>query len=283
MKISDILAKSRYQLEKSGVSSSKLDSLILLAHALSFSKEQIIFNPDLELNENQQNNFFQLIDQRCKRQPVSQIIGRREFFGREFLVTSDVLDPRPDSESLIGLITEKFLNQNQKLNILEIGSGSGCLIITTLLIYKESIGTALDISQKALKICNKNAQTHKVTERLKLTESDIFTQLVQDKKFDLIISNPPYIPSSDIDNLEAEVKFFEPRIALDGGFDGLDFYRRIAREASIFLSKNGRIILEIGYGQKDEIIEIFSEEFLFEEAKKDLASVDRALSFRKKF
>ena len=121
-------------------------------------------------------------------------------------------------------------------------------------------------------ICNKNAQTHKVTERLKLTESDIFTQLVQDKKFDLIISNPPYIPSSDIDNLEAEVKFFEPRIALDGGFDGLDFYRRIAREASIFLSKNGRIILEI-----------FSEEFLFEEAKKDLASVDRALSFRKKF
>ena len=259
MKISDILAKSRNQLEKSGVSTNKLDSLILLTHALSVSKEQIIFNPDLEIDLSQQNKFFNLVDRRSNREPISQIIGNREFFGYDFYVTNKVLDPRPDSESLIELVLKKFTDKTQKLEILEIGTGSGCLITTLLLLYKASHGTGLDISSEALEICQKNSEFHAINHRLKLIESDLFLSLSKNKKFDLIISNPPYIPSQEIENLEAEVKIFEPRIALDGGADGFDFYRRTADEAQNLLLKDARIILEIGFGQKDEIVKIFTK------------------------
>ena len=177
MKISDILARSQNQLEKSGVSNSKLDSLILLTHALSVSKEQIIFNPNLELDQNQQQQFFSLVERRSKREPISQIIGKREFFGQDFLVTHDVLDPRPDSESLIELVLKKFPDKNQKLEILEIGTGSGCLITTLLLHYKTAHGTGVDISTEALKICQKNSETHQVSNRLQLKNSDLFSSL----------------------------------------------------------------------------------------------------------
>jgi release factor glutamine methyltransferase len=252
----------------------------LLTHALSVSKEQIIFNPNLELDQNQQQQFFSLIERRSRREPVSQIIGKREFFGQDFLVTHNVLDPRPDSESLVELVLKKFPNKNQKLEILEIGTGSGCLIITLLLLYKSARGNGVDISSAALEICKKNSTTHQINDRLDLQESDLFLSLNKNKKFDLIISNPPYIASQEIENLEVEVKKFEPRIALDGGLDGLNFYRRIAVKAQDFLLENGRIILEIGFGQKDEIVKIFTENnFVFEELKHDLAGVERALSF----
>ncbi len=281
MKISDILAQARSQLEKSGVSNSKLDSLILLTHALCVSKEQIIFNPDLVLDQNQQQRFLSLVERRSKREPISQIINKREFFGHDFVVTSDVLDPRPDSESLIELVLKKFPDQAQKLEILEIGTGSGCLITTLLLLYKSAQGSGVDISDAALKICQKNSELHQINDRLNLTKSDLFLALSQNKKFDLIISNPPYIQSQEIETLEAEVRIFEPRIALDGGPDGLDFYRRIAAEAGNFLQESARIILEIGFGQQGEIVKIFTENnFIFEESKQDLAGADRALSFR---
>ncbi|MDX2083733.1 MAG: peptide chain release factor N(5)-glutamine methyltransferase [Rickettsiales bacterium] len=285
-KISDVLAQARNQLEKSGVSNSKLDSLILLSHAFSFSKEQIIFNPDFELDKNQQEKFFALIDRRAKREPVSQIINNREFFGYNFFINAEVLDPRPDSESLIELVLKKFPPQElqqkkQNLKILELGCGSGCLIITLLKLYQTAKAKAIDISAEALKICQKNSILHKVENHLQLLQSDLFTKLKHDEKFDLIISNPPYIKTAEIETLADEVKNFEPRIALDGGFDGLDFYRKIAAEAGNFLLPNARIIIEIGFGQKEQIIEIFSaEKFIFEQAQNDLSSIARALCFK---
>ncbi|NBV06713.1 MAG: peptide chain release factor N(5)-glutamine methyltransferase [Proteobacteria bacterium] len=283
MKISDILAQARIQLEKSGVSSSKLDSLILLAHALSFSKEQVIFNPDFNLDQNQQDKFFSLINRRTKREPVSQIIGKREFYGRDFLVTSRVLDPRPDSEILIELVIKKLSPQIfSQINILELGSGSGCLIITLLILYKKAQAFAVDISSDALEICKRNSAFHQVYERLQTIKSDLFAALDPDKKFDLIISNPPYIKSQDILNLEDEVKKFEPHLALDGGADGLDFYRRIAQEAFSFLQANGYLIVEIGFDQKEKVIKIFSDKKLtFIESKPDLSGIQRALCFQK--
>jgi release factor glutamine methyltransferase len=318
MKISDILAQAKGQLENSGVSSSRLDSLILLSHAfflcgLPFSKEQVIFNPDLKLDLAQQQSFFDLVKRRCNREPISHIIGRREFYGRDFIVNKDVLDPRPDSESLIELVLEKFPQKNQPIRILEIGSGSGCLIITLLKELSGAQAITLDISETALAVCKKNADLHKVRERLQILHSDVFSAFqkqqilkqIQDNgdnedslnhhpevvaeaidnpstKFNLIISNPPYIDSETITTLQPEVRLHEPITALDGGIDGLDFYRRIALEAESFLCKNGKIILEIGFGQKEGVEKIFIKNgFSLEEVKKDLAGIERALCFAK--
>lgn len=311
MKISDALALGRDQLEKTGVSSSKLDSLILLSYALSFSsvlfsKEQIIFNPDFILDEKQQELFLSFIERRVSFEPVSHIIGKREFYGRDFIVSKDVLDPRPDSESLIELVLKNFPDKNQKLNILEIGVGSGCLIITLLKELQNAYGVAVDISEAALEVCKKNSNFHEVQGRLQFLKSDVFDNVSSiilplregrrtsfarqlplrvgvmecREKFDLIISNPPYIESAEIEELQPEVRIYEPRIALDGGLDGLDFYRRIASEAKNFLNKNGKVIIEIGFGQADQIREIFANnDFEFLESKFDLGGVERALMF----
>lgn len=282
MKISDALLKAKDDLDVSGVSNGKLDSLILLAHTIFFSKEQIIFNPSFELNLEQQKSFFDLIARRTKREPTSQIIGKREFFGEEFFISKDVLDPRPDSESLIELVIKNFSDKTQKLKILELGVGSGCLIITLLKAYKEACGVGIDISDMALKICHKNSEIHCVQNRLQLQKSDLFTMINLSEKFDLIISNPPYISSQEIQTLEPEVRIYEPRIALDGGIDGLNFYRQIAAEAKNFLAKNGKIILEIGFGQREAVIEIFTaKKFSFLESRPDLSGIERALFFER--
>lgn len=298
MKISEALSQARSQLENSGVSNGKLDSLILLTHALCVSKEKVIFNPDLELDLDQQQNFLSLISRRSKREPISHIIGKREFYGRDFIVTSDVLDPRPDSESLIELVLDKYSLKNEKINILEIGSGSGCLTISLLKELKSSKAVVLDISEKALRVCYSNAQSHDVLDDLQLYKSDVFdveSSLSKSDdilnflpyedgvlgKFDLIISNPPYIESQEIEKLQTEVKEYEPRMALDGGIDGLDFYRKIADESKDFMTDDAKIILEIGFGQRDDVENIFVEKgFVLEDIKKDLPGVERALCFK---
>ena len=150
-----------------------------------------------------------------------------------------------------------------------------------LRLYKNSTAISVDISKKALEIASQNACKHKVEDRLQLIESDLFANL-KNKKFDFIISNPPYIPSKEIENLQEEVKKYEPRIALDGGLDGLDFYRRIANNSADFLNENGGVFLEIGFGQEDEITKIFQQNnFYLIAAKPDLSSVIRGLYFKK--
>lgn len=318
MKISEALSQSRKDLDIKGVRNSKLDCLILLTHALCCSKEYIIFNPDAELNIEQQEVFLKMVKRRAAREPVSHIIGKREFFGEDFFVSCDVLDPRPDSESLIELVLENFLQKNNQLKILELGVGSGCLIITLLKAYKSALGVGIDISEKALKIAEKNTAIHQVQDRLQLLQSDLFSALniskqVQDDdidslkispffftrhsefdsgsmrsqsaenflKFDLIISNPPYIASQEIENLEPEVKTYEPLLALDGGVDGFDFYRKIAAESKNFLKENGRVILEIGINQQEKIIEFFTKNgFQLIEMKPDLSGIIRSLCFK---
>jgi release factor glutamine methyltransferase len=282
VKISDALLKAKDDLDASGVSNGKLDSLILLSHTIFFSKEQIIFNPNFELNLEQQKSFFDLIARRVKREPTSQIIGKREFFGEEFFISKDVLDPRPDSESLIELVLKNFSDKTQNFRILELGVGSGCLIITLLKAYKEACGVGIDISEMALKICQKNSEIHHVQNRLQLQKSDLFTMINLSEKFDLIISNPPYISSQEIQTLEPEVRIYEPRTALDGGIDGLNFYRKIAAEAKNFLAKNGKMALEIGFGQREAVVEIFTaNKFSFLESRQDLSGIERALFFER--
>lgn len=288
MQISQILKEARLLLDKNldnnSLNNSKLDSVILLSHALNlcglnFTKDKVLLNYDFNLDQQQIETFLKLVKRRSKHEPTSHIIGNREFFGYDFIVTKDVLDPRCDSESLIEFVQNRF-NSNDKFNILELGAGSGCLTITLLKLYNKAQATAIDISHKALEICYKNAIKHRVKSRLQIKNSNLF-DILKNQKFDLIISNPPYIASEEIKDLQKEVQLYEPKIALDGGDDGLDFYRKIANDAAKYLKKNGEIILEIGYQQQNQIIEIFKEKgFNLAATKLDLAAIVRNLCFK---
>jgi len=277
-KISQILLESQKELADCGLSNSYLESLILLGHILEYSKEQIISNSNQEIDIDKLQEFSSLIKRRKNREPISHLINKREFYSLDFFVNEDVLDPRGDSESLVELVFDVYKDRSQKLDILEIGVGSGCLIITLLTKYLKASGVALDISEKSILVAKKNAKTHQVLNRIDFKISDIFSNA--NSKFDLIISNPPYIKSDDIENLQDEVRLYEPKGALDGGKDGLDFYRKIALNARAFLKTGGNIILEIGMNQDKDVIDIFKKQgFDLVGVKKDLSSITRSLCF----
>jgi len=280
MNIGLALSQAKQRLKGSGIVSFNIDANLLLCHTLNKSKEFIIFNPEVNISTQQSSDFEELIARRQKYEPISHILQKREFYNRDFLVTKNVLDPRADSESLIEYVLNYF-RDDKKLELLEVGVGSGCLIITILSELKNSNAKAVDISNKAIEVAKKNSSAHNLGGRLEIIESDLFTNISIEEKFDIIISNPPYIKSADINNLQDDVKNFEPLMALDGGEDGLDFYRRIAQESQKHLNKDGSIILEIGAGQEKEIEEIFQENgFNFINSKKDLASIIRVLHFK---
>jgi release factor glutamine methyltransferase len=279
MKIAAALVLAQNKLQQSNINSAAIDSLALLCYSTGFSKEEAIFNPNLELTKKQLDDFWSAIARRQRREPVSHILSRREFYGLDFFVSRDVLDPRPDSESLIELIQEIFLDKNQKLEFLELGVGSGCLSISLLKNFSNAAANGVDISLAALEIAQKNANIHQVQNRFQLKKSDLFAA-IEAKKFDLIISNPPYIEAAQIENLADEVRLFEPRLALDGGIDGLDFYRRIAKESANFLKPAGFVAVEVGHDQAQKVVEIFAQYQLgLKKIKRDLAGVDRALCF----
>jgi release factor glutamine methyltransferase len=269
-------------LQKNSVASPILDARILIQHVTSLSREDVIFKAlQINLSENQQKKYFDLIDQRAKKIPLTHLTNNREFFANNFYVDENVLDPRPDSEALVEMVIEKF-NKFSTLNICEIGCGSGCLIISLLRHFENCLGLALDISNKALVIAQKNADTNQILNRINFIQSDLFKNLQNDQIFDIIISNPPYIPTNDIENLQDEVRLYEPRIALDGGLDGLDFYRKIAEQSQKFLKNNGDIFLEIGCNQHQDVKNIFeNNNFKYIDFKKDLSGIIRILQFQK--
>ncbi len=287
MKISQALQVAQKKLQEKNIDNPAFEALILLMSSTSFTKEKIVFNPDLLLEKNQENDFFAKISRRQNREPVSHIIGKREFYGYDFVVTKNVLDPRPDSEALVELVLENIANKTQELKILELGVGSGCLTISLLKNLPNASATGVDISPKALEIAQKNAANNQVENRFKLLESNLFSALEVEaaqkraaQKFDIIISNPPYIPAAEIENLSDEVRLFEPRLALDGGIDGLDFYRQIAAQAKNFLTPQGLVFLEVGHDQSRQVSEIFAaQEFEARAIKRDLAGFERALMF----
>jgi release factor glutamine methyltransferase len=285
MFISEALFLAENILKQQGVNSYRIDALLLLCYCLSFTKEQVIFNSKFTLSLQQQQDFFSLIRRRSNREPISHIVGCREFFGIEFTVDSNVLDPRPDSEALIELVLERIVDKKSHLNILELGVGSGCLILAILKNFPNSFGVGVDISDKALNIARQNSVLLDLSGRVKFLESDWFSSLKNDtdlkNSFDLIISNPPYIPTNDIKFLQKEVRVFEPKLALDGGESGLDCYLQIAKDVKSFLKKDGILVLEIGQNQEQDIIRIFEGSGLkFVISKKDLAGIVRCLMFK---
>ena len=275
MNINSVIRNGSKILSKNSILSAELDSEILMAKTIKKDRNFILLNSDNILNKNDINYFFDLIEKRSLGNPISYLINKKFFWNSEFFITNDVLIPRPDTE----LVIEKVLNltkQKNKVNILDIGVGSGCILLSILNERKNFNGTGIDISKKCLKITKINADKLKVSNRIKLFKSDV------DKfnlgKYDLIVSNPPYIKKYKIKYLEKDVAQYEPKLALDGGLDGLSEIRKVVKKSSELIKKNGKLILEIGFDQKNKVIKILNKEgFYINSTQKDLAQNFRCI------
>lgn len=271
-------------LKLSRISGANIESNILISHFLHLSKEEIILKgQDIYPDKESLANIKIAINRRLNGEPISHIIGRREFYSINFDVNEDVLDPRPDSEILIeeALKIIADISSVKKVNILELGVGSGCLVLTLLKNVINSKAIAVDINPKSIIVAKKNAVSLGLDNRIKFIQSNWFNNLDK-QEFDIIISNPPYIKSNDIINLQKEVKDCEPLIALDGGKDGLECYRIIAANINNFLHKKSFLILEIGHNMENDVINIFKNyNFKFIKYARDLNSIIRCLIFSK--
>lgn len=281
MNIKEALEIGNKTLKNNDVESYFLDARLLLSKTLNISKEEIIFNPNREINESEFELYSSLLSRRAAREPLSHILETRAFWDWEFKVTKDTLDPRPDSEAIVEAILKIFPNQSEKLKILELGVGTGCLIISTLKLYPNSHGEAVDINEKTIEVAIENAMNLNISDRINIYKSNWFSN-IKDANFDLIISNPPYIPESQLETLEREVKVYEPKRALTSGKEGLDDYKKISQSIDKHLKSQGYLVLEIGDGQKNSVTEIFKEQGLnFVFSQKDLTGKDRVLVFQK--
>ena len=257
------------------ISNPKLDSELLMAKTIKKDRNYILLNSNTCLNKNDLKNFYSLIKLRSLGKPIAYLTNKKNFWNSDFYITNDTLVPRPDTE----LIVENVLSltkQKNKINILDIGVGSGCILLSILKERKNFYGTGIDINKKCLNISKINAINLKVNSRLKLYKSDV------DKfnlgKYDLIVSNPPYIKKCKIKYLEKDVAKFEPQQALNGGLDGLSEIRKVIKKSSELIKKNGKLILEIGFDQKNKVINLLKKEgFYINSTHKDHADNDRCI------
>ena len=275
MNIQTAIQKGKLCLKEKKIKTSDLDSQILMSKAINKEKKFTILNFNKKLPKKNLEYFYNLIDQRANGKPIAYIIEKKDFWKYEFLVNKDVLIPRPDTEVIIEQVLELTKNKN-KLNFLDIGVGSGCIILSILKEKKSFYGTGIDISNKCLNITRVNSHKLAVINRVKLFKSDIDN--FQYGKYDLIISNPPYIKKNDLKYLEKDIFGFEPKKALDGGVDGLSEIRKVISKSSELLKKNGFLILEIGFNQKNKVKRILqNKRFYIKKIVKDLSNNDRCI------
>jgi release factor glutamine methyltransferase len=253
-------AKTAGLLRRAGIDTPELDARLLLCHAARLTHEAYIARAGGELGGAAATRLELLIARRLGREPVSRIIGTREFYGRGFLVDRHALDPRPDTETLIEAaldLVDRRGSRHRSLNLLDLGIGTGCILITLLAELPKARGLGTDLSGAALDLAAANAVRLGVTDRASFVVADWLDGV--DGSFDLIVSNPPYIASAEIAGLPEEVSGHDPRLALDGGPDGLAAYRRIAASARQVLAPNSKILVEIGSSQAEQVAEIFAK------------------------
>ena len=257
------------------IPNSQLDSEILMAKTINKDRNYILLNSDYYLTKNDLINFYRLIEQRSLGKPVAYLVKKKFFWNSEFFVTNSTLIPRPETELIVENVLQVTKSSNN-INILDVGIGSGCILLSILKERENFYGTGIDVSKKCLNISKINAVNLDVTSRLKLYKSNV------DKfnlgKYDLIVSNPPYIKTCKLKYLERDVAEFEPRLALDGGLDGLSEIRKVIKKSSELIKKNGKFILEIGFDQKNKVINLLKKEgFYINSTHKDLANNDRCI------
>ena len=254
MRVLDLLNIGSNRLRLSNINSHSLDSEILLSKVLDKNKESLIVNFDKRLKYKEVSKFKDLIKRRYLNEPVAYILCEKEFWSKKFKLDKSTLIPRPETELMVEQLVKIY--KSKRISILDIGTGSGCIIISLLSELKKSKGIAVDISAKCLLIAKKNALLHDVNDRIKFYKksSDDF----YDKKFDLIVSNPPYISTKDLRNLAEDIRKYEPLDALDGGKDGLDVIKKVIYKSKCTLKLNGKLALEIGKGQYKKVSNILT-------------------------
>jgi release factor glutamine methyltransferase len=272
-----LIKQASEQLASRSIETADLDARLLLQAVSSLRHEEIVAEPDLVVPPDVAARFWSLIVRRSSFEPVSRILGTREFYGRSFRVTPDVLDPRADTETLIGAVLT-LAEGKGPLRILDLGTGSGAIVVTLLAELPGAKAVASDISAAALKVAKGNAEALGVANRARFVQANWFDGV--DGKFDLIVSNPPYIPLGDIAGLAVDVRDFDPPMALDGSPDGLEAYRRIASGAGGHLAPKGHVVLEIGAGQENAVNDLFRGQGFNRESRHfDLAGHVRCLVF----
>jgi|TARA_B100001093_G_scaffold519065_1_gene606266 release factor glutamine methyltransferase len=274
MKILELLHSGSRALKLNRIETHQLDSELVLSSLLKKQRENLITNSDQKVSENIVFNFEKLIARRANNEPLAYILKYKEFWSKDFFVDRNTLIPRPETELLCENIIKLFKKKN--LYILDIGTGSGCIILSILTEIKKAKGVGIDISRKAIEVARKNSSKLGLNDRVKFFNKPL--ENIHDYKFDLVVSNPPYIRSSDIKNLSEDVKRFEPKIALDGGKDGLDVIKKVIYKSKTILKRLGWLALEIGYGQHYKVSQIlkkenFKEELLVQDYKNNVRCV----------
>lgn len=275
MRINEILQSATIKLETAGIDSARLDAEVLLAHILNCKRLYLYVDAMKNLTSAQVSRFENLIEQRIKKIPVAYLIGQREFMGLNFVVTPAVLIPRPDTEVLVQVAIEK-LSAVKNPTFADIGTGSGAICVSILKYLKNATASTVDISKDAIECATFNAEKFGVDDRIIFHVGNLFEPL-RGQKFHAVISNPPYIPTSDLSTLQDEVQR-EPKLALNGGVDGLDFYRKIADDAPNFLFNGGFLAVEIGINQADDVKNLFAKNFVDVEIIRDLAGIERVVT-----
>ena len=280
MNIFEAMKKGDNILKKNGIKSYKLDSEILMSKVFQKNRIDIILNSNKDLSDDEIILYNDLIEQRSKKKPIAYLIGKKEFWKYEFDVTKDVLIPRPDTEIIIEQ-TLKLTKNKSRLRILDIGIGSGCILLSILKERKSFYGTGIDICKKTLDICLVNAKKLNLIDRVRLLKSDVDN--FNYGKYDLIVSNPPYIKKFDLKYLEKDVYDYEPKSALDGGLDGLFKITKVIYNSSKLIKKNGILILEIAFNQTDKVKKILRKNgYYIKDVIKDLAKNNRCIVSIKK-
>ena len=279
--LSDVLKKTRKLFRDRKLDNADLDARLLVEFFTSTTRKDEILNPDFQVGNDALQRLDKAIVDRLNGKPVYRIIGKREFYGLEFHLSADTLEPRDDTEALVDLVLPEIrsiADRYGEAKIVDMGTGTGAIAIALLANVDGLKATAVDISDDALKTASLNAENARVADRFSSLKSDWFSGF--SGKFDMIISNPPYIPENQISTLATEVKKYDPLRALSGGKDGLQFYRKLAEESRLFLKPHGMIAVEIGKGQEKDVIALFSENgFELKKTRKDLNGILRALLF----
>ena len=275
MKIQNLINEGGKELKKNNISSYLLDSEILLSKTMNKERKYLILNPDKEVETEKLIIFKKFIYQRSLGKPIAYIIKKKEFWKNEFIVSKNVLIPRPDTEIMIEAILE-ICGHKKKLRILDIGVGSGCIILSILKEKKDFYGIGIDVSKKCVDLSRKNTFKLNLQNRAKILKSDIDNFNIG--KYDLIVSNPPYINRIDLKKLDKDVRMFEPKLALDGGLDGLLKIKKVIEKSSKLLKKNGKLIIEIAYDQRNRVCNMLNfRGYYINKVLKDYAQKDRCI------
>ena len=275
MRYLDAISLGNNLLKINKIKSHSFESELLLAKALKITREKVLINLEKKIEKKQFNKYKKLLSRRKKKEPIAYIFKNKEFWKYNFFVNQNVLIPRPETEIIVDEVIKCIDVQSSK-NIIDIGTGSGCLIISIIKERPKCYGTAIDICKKALKVANFNAKMHHLQDKIKFININV-DKFVHNK-YDFIISNPPYIKNNDIKSLESDIKYFEPKLALKAGSDGLSEIRKLVFKSKKLLKKNGKLIFEIGNKQENYIVNLLNKNgYYVNKLCKDLNSYPRVV------